>query len=684
MPRGIPGSGGGKYGLTIQANVKGQQNIKRLGNSMQGVQGQAKNLAMSFKGLVGPLVALGSATAVFKTLSTSFRVLAEREADFATLANGLTRVSTDAPKAAKALRAMADELGFETLFDEKAFQKGFALLTSFKNIGIESYGRVAETAADLAQINQVDLKSSFLQLAKALSDPTRGLTALSRSGVIFTETQREMILELHKSGQEMEAQAAILKIVEGSYKGAARSAAEGLAGAFDTLGQKVRDFNEALGGAAAPFMEPLVEATTEVFDVVTDGLNAISDDMVVFAKNIETALKPVFKWLIENLKNILNWFDQLFATQRNLREIQIKEGDGEFQKIRKDLFAQAEKNALERFKEETKLKAGDTFRYGGFKRTVQEGDPLIGQNIFNPADFAGKVKEMRNEEFNSLVADYVENVLGMGAVKPKIEEISLTFEDQITTLEGLKGVTDDAGESLENAFGTDFKSKIDAFGESLQSMGEMVGDTVVRAFKGAEDALVNFVKTGKLDFKSLVDSILADLARMAIRQSITKPLFNALSSAISGGLSGGTTTIRGSVQGSGLNALDFDDPAASFFSSGGYVNRPTLGMIGEGGESEVVIPQSKLASAMARYQAGARGGAIVPGGNNANGGGGSGYAGGGNVTVNYQGDILNFEGQNYVKQSDVGGIISAAANAGEARTMKTLKNSRSQRAMVGL
>ena len=71
MPRGIPGSGGGKYGLTIQANVKGQQNIKRLGNSMQGVQGQAKNLAMSFKGLVGPLVALGSATAVFLTLSTS-------------------------------------------------------------------------------------------------------------------------------------------------------------------------------------------------------------------------------------------------------------------------------------------------------------------------------------------------------------------------------------------------------------------------------------------------------------------------------------------------------------------------------------------------------------------------------------------------------------------------------------
>ena len=157
---------------------------------MQGLQGRAKNLAGAFKGLLGPLVAIGGAAVAVQTLRKSFDVLAEREADFATLANGLTRVSTDAPKAAKALRDMADELGFKTLFDEKAFQKGFALLTSFKNIGLDSYGRVAETAADLAQINQVDLKSSFLQLAKALSDPTRGLTALSRSGVIFTEQQR--------------------------------------------------------------------------------------------------------------------------------------------------------------------------------------------------------------------------------------------------------------------------------------------------------------------------------------------------------------------------------------------------------------------------------------------------------------------------------------------------------------
>lgn len=56
------------------------------------------------------------------------------------------------------------------------------------------------------------------------------------------------------------------------------------------------------------------------------------------------------------------------------------------------------------------------------------------------------------------------------------------------------------------------------------------------AFKGMEDALVNFVKTGKLDFKSLVDSIISNLIRIQIQQSITQPLNNLIQS--SGGVSG--------------------------------------------------------------------------------------------------------------------------------------------------
>ena len=55
------------------------------------------------------------------------------------------------------------------------------------------------------------------------------------------------------------------------------------------------------------------------------------------------------------------------------------------------------------------------------------------------------------------------------------------------------------------------------------------------AFSGAEDALVGFISTGKLEFQSLADSILADLARTTVRQTITAPLAGALQSTFAGG-----------------------------------------------------------------------------------------------------------------------------------------------------
>lgn len=50
-----------------------------------------------------------------------------------------------------------------------------------------------------------------------------------------------------------------------------------------------------------------------------------------------------------------------------------------------------------------------------------------------------------------------------------------------------------------------------------------------RAFNGMTDALAQFVMTGKLDFKSLADSIISDLIRIQIQRIITLPLASAVS-----------------------------------------------------------------------------------------------------------------------------------------------------------
>ena len=103
----------------------------------------------------------------------------------------------------------------------------------------------------------------------------------------------------------------------------------------------------------------------------------------------------------------------------------------------------------------------------------------------------------------------------------------------------------------------------------------------------------------------------------------------------------------------GYNALpNFGDipllPTISVpaFAAGGMVNSPTLAMVGEGGEREYIVPESKMASASARYLSGARGSAVIPAGS---GGVSSGQAPIINITT---GPVMEFDGKRYVRIED--------------------------------
>lgn len=70
--------------------------------------------------------------------------------------------------------------------------------------------------------------------------------------------------------------------------------------------------------------------------------------------------------------------------------------------------------------------------------------------------------------------------------------------------------------------------------EEFTNLSTLAESTLTNAFRGAEDAMVSFVTTGKASFSDLVSSILADLARLAIRQSITGPLANIVGTFLGG------------------------------------------------------------------------------------------------------------------------------------------------------
>lgn len=72
------------------------------------------------------------------------------------------------------------------------------------------------------------------------------------------------------------------------------------------------------------------------------------------------------------------------------------------------------------------------------------------------------------------------------------------------------------------------------YAAKARDIGGDIGSALVGAFQSAESAIGDFVKTGKLDFRDLVTSMIADLAMLAARRFILGPIANALSGALGG------------------------------------------------------------------------------------------------------------------------------------------------------
>ena len=96
------------------------------------------------------------------------------------------------------------------------------------------------------------------------------------------------------------------------------------------------------------------------------------------------------------------------------------------------------------------------------------------------------------------------------------------------------------------------------------------------------------------------------------------------------------------------------------FAQGGVVSRPTLAMVGEGGEREYIVPESKMAAASANYLAGQRGNNVLASAN-------AGSAPVINVTT---GPVMEFNGERYVTVADMERAMRATANSviGRLRT----------------
>lgn len=94
--------------------------------------------------------------------------------------------------------------------------------------------------------------------------------------------------------------------------------------------------------------------------------------------------------------------------------------------------------------------------------------------------------------------------------------------------------------------------------ESAQNAAQMAEEALTSSFRNAEDALVSFAASGKLNFRGLIDSMIADLARFSARAAMSQ-VFGAIGSALGfDGVSDAVGALGGAASAAvGSNAYGF-------------------------------------------------------------------------------------------------------------------------------
>ena len=297
----------------------------------------------------------------------------------------------------------------------------------------------------------------------------------------------------------------------------------------------------------------------------------------------------------------------------------------------------------------------------------------------------GKLDAEKQQKLNEALAtqsQIIQETRNQGAAQQQIAEYqkqtaAAQYESKVlaaqTALEA-KLTSDQIGMSAEGA--TRLSSGL---AQSASNAGQLAGamGQVANQANTAANAIqrVNAAKAAN----TVTAAPGKDISGRSIQDAIQK----------SGGVMGGgyavTSSSRQASAGGQLTGIDrsyinADGTRGSaqikaHFAKGGVVTKPTVAMIGEGGEPEYIVPQSKAAGFAANYLSGARGSSAIPSG------GGGGGNGGGSPTISIQtGPVMQMNGQNYVTTQD----MSRAVQAGVQQTLNMMRNDRGTRRAVGL
>lgn len=233
----------------------------------------------------------------------SVKSLARIEQINARTSNVIKSTGGAAGVTAKHVEKLAGRLENMTASEAEATQEGANLLLTFTNIknGVgksnQIFDRSTKTIVDMSRALGQDTKSSAIQLGKALNDPIKGVTALSRVGVSFTEQQKAQIKTLTESGRTMGAQKLILGELQKEFGGAGKAFAQTTQGQVELAKHAFGTLGETIFAGVLPIVGKVATAAAGLLNDLASGSGKAG---AAFA-TISGAVQPVVATIISSL-----------------------------------------------------------------------------------------------------------------------------------------------------------------------------------------------------------------------------------------------------------------------------------------------------------------------------------------------------------------------------------------------
>jgi hypothetical protein len=180
-------------------------------------------------------------------------------------------------KSTKRAIAYAEALEQTTTVDAEVIKLTQAKLATFSNltktidIAGGSFDRATKAALDMAAAGFGSAENNAVQLGKALQDPIKGINALSKSGITFTEQEQKLIKTLVESGDILKAQDIVLKAIEAQVGGTA----EATATASAKMKVAFNGLSESIGQILLPYFERFTQIVTKFTPILVENADVI-------------------------------------------------------------------------------------------------------------------------------------------------------------------------------------------------------------------------------------------------------------------------------------------------------------------------------------------------------------------------------------------------------------------------